>query len=113
MHKTVLSFGETLWDLLPSGPTLGGAPFNFAYRVNSLGNRGLIVTRLGRDERGRQALAQTSALGIDTTCIQHDDQHPTGTVEVSFDEKGNPAFLISPGAAYDFIEATTELMELA
>jgi fructokinase len=56
--KSVLSFGETLWDLLPSGPLLGGASFNLAYRVNSLGERGVIVTRLGRDLHGRQAFDQ-------------------------------------------------------
>jgi len=113
MQKTVLSFGETLWDLLPSGPTLGGAPFNFAYRVNSLGDRGLVVTRLGRDDYGRKALDQMTALGIETTHVQQDDQRPTGTVQVSLDEKRDPEFLIVPEVAYDFIEVTNEALELA
>src|SRR5437667_4667345 len=113
MQKTVVSFGETLWDLLPSGPALGGAPFNFAYRVSSLGDQGLIVTRLGRDDYGRKALDQMAALGMDATHVQQDDHRPTGTVHVALDEKRNPEFLIVPGVAYDFIEVTPEALELA
>jgi len=113
MQKTVLSFGETLWDLLPSGPALGGAPFNFACRISSLGDRGIIVTRLGRDEPGRKALEQIAALGMDASHVQTGDPHPTGTVHVTLDDKGNPDFFIVPGAAYDFIEVTSELLELA
>src|SRR6185503_11797672 len=106
VQKTVLSFGETLWDLLPSGPVLGGAPFNFAYRINSLGDRGFIVSRLGRDGYGRKALDQLTALGMDASHLQLDNHHPTGTVQVSLDEKRNPEFFIVPEVAYDFIEVT-------
>jgi len=53
MKKTILSFGEILWDLLPDHTALGGAPFNFVYRVNSLGDTGLMVSRLGSDDFGR------------------------------------------------------------
>ncbi len=55
MKKTIVAFGELLWDILPSCTVLGGAPFNFAYRVNTLGDIGLMVSRLGRDELGRKA----------------------------------------------------------
>jgi len=113
MQKTVLSFGETLWDLLPSGPALGGAPFNFAYRVNSLGDRGLVVTRLGRDDYGRKALDQMAALGMETTHVQQDDRRATGTVQVSLDAERNPEFLIVNEVAYDFIEVTPGSLELA
>jgi fructokinase len=113
MQKTVLSFGEMLWDLLPSGPVLGGAPFNFAYRVNSLGDRGLVVTRLGRVGYGRNALDELTALGMDATHVQQDDHRPTGTVQVSLDEKRNPEFFIVPEVAYDFIEVTCPGLELA
>ena len=113
MRKTVLSFGETLWDLFPSGPALGGAPFNFACRVNSLGDRGIIVTRLGRDEPGRKALEQIAALGMDASHVQTGDPHPTGAVHVTLDDRGNPDFFIVPGAAYDFIGVSSELLELA
>jgi len=113
MQKTVLSFGETLWDLLPSGPALGGAPFNFAYRIHSLGDRCVVATRLGRDEYGRKALAQIASLGMDLTHLQEDGRHPSGTVKVTLDDRGNPVFSIVPQVAYDYIEVTDELLELA
>jgi fructokinase len=111
--KTVLSFGETLWDLLPAGPVLGGAPCNLAYRVNSLGERGIIVTRLGRDDLGRKAAEAIGALGMDTRCVQWDDAHPTGTVPVTVDAKGIPEYTILKDVAYDYIEPAAELRELA
>ena len=52
MSSTVVAFGEALWDLLPTGPVLGGAPLNFAYRVHSLGHPSIIVSRLGKDDFG-------------------------------------------------------------
>jgi len=113
MQKTVLSFGEALWDLFPSGPALGGAPFNFACRVNSLGDRGIIISRIGRDDYGRKALEQIAAFGMDVSCLQREDRHPTGTVKVRLDDQGNPDFLIVPEVAYDFIGVTEELLELA
>ncbi|MHB8524049.1 MAG: carbohydrate kinase family protein [Limisphaerales bacterium] len=113
MQKTVLAFGETLWDLLPSGPMLGGAPLNFAFRVHSLGDRGIIASRLGRDDPGRNARDQIAALGMDTRFLQCDEKHPTGTVRVTLDSRGNPDFFIVPEVAYDFVEATDALLEFA
>jgi len=111
--KTVLSFGETLWDLLPAGPLLGGAPCNLAYRVNSLGERGLLVTRLGHDDLGRTAAEQLRALGMDLGLVQGDDRRPTGTVPVTLDAKGVPDFRILPDVAYDYIAVTAKLLSEA
>jgi fructokinase len=113
MRKTVLSVGETLWDLLPTGAVLGGAPFNFAYRVNSLGDRGLIASRLGEDELGARALARARELGMETEFIQSDAVHPTGTVEITLDEARQPSYFIVPGVAYDHMETTPALLEAA
>ena len=111
MKKTIVAFGELLWDILPSCTILGGAPFNFAYRVNSLGDTGLMVSRLGRDELGRKAFDQVVQLGLDTTYIQWDDSLPTGTVQVSFDEDNKPDYIIVPQVAYDRIELTDALVD--
>src|SRR5439155_8340756 len=92
------------WDLLPTGPVLGGAPCNFAYRVNSLGDRGILVTRLGRDELGKKAFGQLEALGMDTSFVQWDDKHPTGSVPVKIDSKGVPDFTIVKDVAYDHLQ---------
>jgi fructokinase len=113
MHKTVLAFGELLWDLLPSGPALGGAPFNFVYRVNSLGDRGLMVSRLGRDELGERAWRHVKSLGMDGRLIQWDEERPTGTVRVDLTDPNRPDFYIAPSVAYDQIEATPALLEVA
>lgn len=113
MQKTVLAFGEVLWDILPTETMLGGAVCNFVYRVNSLGDEGIIVSRLGRDELGEKAFECVSSLGLSTEYLQWDDDHPTGTVPVSFDEDNKPSFVIIPDVAYDYIEMTDPLREIA
>ena len=113
MKKTVVSFGEILWDILPTCKVIGGAPFNFAFRVNSLGDRGLIISRLGRDKLGRKAFDSVSALGLDTTYLQWDTAYPTGTVQVSFDRENRPDYLIVPRVAYDQIEITDFLLDIS
>ena len=111
MRRTVVAFGEVLWDILPSCVVLGGAPFNFTYRVNSLGDTGLMVSRLGRDGLGRKAFDEVVSLGLDASLLQWDDEAPTGTVQVSFDTRNNPDYVIVPGVAYDRIAFTDRLAE--
>jgi fructokinase len=109
---TIVSFGEALWDLLPTGPVLGGAPLNFAYRVNSLGHRSIIVSRLGKDDLGEKAREQIVTLGMDDTCLQRDDAYPTGTVKIYFDENKNPDYTIIENVAYDYIEFSDDLEKI-
>lgn len=109
MNSTIVAYGETLWDLLPTGPVLGGAPLNFAYRANSLGHRSIIVSRLGRDDLGQKARKQIVSLDMDDTCLQWDDTNPTGTVEIYFDENKNPDYTIIENVAYDNIEFSANL----
>lgn len=113
MTKTIVAFGEVLWDILPSCTILGGAPFNFAYRVNSLGDTGLMVSRLGRDDLGQKAFDRIVLLGLDTRLLQWDDETPTGTVQVSFDARNNPDYVIVPNVAYDRISLTSGLADVA
>lgn len=113
MKKTVIAFGEVLWDIMPTATVLGGAPLNFTYRINSLGNTGLMVSRLGRDELGEKAFRQIEALGMPLNFIQWDESIPTGTVEVSFDAQRNPDYTIIPEVAYDHIELTDDLLKQA
>jgi fructokinase len=104
MAYRFVAFGEVLWDLLPSGRVLGGAPFNFASRVASIGDRGIMISRVGDDELGREAVAAMRGLGMDVRCIQRDRRRPTGTVPVSLDAAGTPVFTIIQNVAYDAIE---------
>ena len=109
MGFTIVSFGEALWDLLPTGPVLGGAPLNFAYRLNSLGHRSIIVSRLGKDDLGAKVREQIVNLGMDDTYLQWDDAYPTGTVDIYFDEDKNPNYTITENVAYDYIESSPNL----
>ena len=81
MKKTILAFGEVLWDILPSCTVLGGAPFTFAYRANSLGDTALMISRLGRDELGHKACDQIVQLGLDTRFGQWDEQFPNNSTD--------------------------------
>jgi fructokinase len=113
MPATILSFGEILWDRLPSGPQLGGAPFNFAYRLASLGENALCISRLGDDDLGRQAYAKAQELGMDTRFIQWDPHHPTGTVNIDLSNPNHPEYDIIPAVAYDFTEPTAAMLDTA
>jgi fructokinase len=114
--KTVVAFGEVLWDLLPGGAVPGGAPFNFINRIREFGHRGIMVSRVGRDDRGREALEIMGELRLDTRYVQVDDRHPTGTVQVTLDAHNNADYHIVEGVAYDYIdwsEAMEELLAVA
>jgi fructokinase len=109
MASRIVSFGETLWDLLPAGPELGGAPLNFAYRATLLGHRSTIISRLGRDDLGEKARNHLVALGMDDACLQWDTTYPTGIVEIFFDKNKNPDYTIIENVAYDYIEPLPNL----
>ena len=107
--KRIISFGEVLWDLFPEGKELGGAPANFAFRIHSLGLSAWLVSRVGDDELGREAVNRLRQSGFSTEFIQVHPKLATGTVEIKVSELGEPDFQIVPGVAYDEIEFGDEL----
>lgn len=111
--RTILAYGELLWDVFATGEVLGGAPANFAYRVSSLGHRARLITRLGRDERGKKAAEIVSRNGMPLDFVQWDETFPTGTVPITLGPDGSPDFTILPNVAYDHIQSTPELRDLA
>ena len=111
--RTVIGLGELLWDLLPTGKQLGGAPANFAYWSTVLGERGLVASRIGCDELGSEAMEYLARAGVDSSRVQLDSSHPTGTVRVEVSETGQPDFTIHQPAAWDFLEWTSEWENLA
>jgi len=111
--SVVIGIGELLWDLLPGGKQLGGAPSNFAYIASLLGNRAVVVSRVGNDDLGREAVSRLQSISIDTTHVQTDNTHPTGTVSVTIDATGLPDFQIAPDVAWDYIEWNNSLQQLA
>ena len=108
----IAAFGEVLWDLLPDASVLGGAPFNFTYRINSLGNEGVMISSVGNDNLGKEALKTISVLQITDRYIQLNPQCPTGTVNVFFDEFKNPDYEIIKNVAYDFVTFNDDLEKL-
>jgi fructokinase len=112
-RHTVVGLGELLWDLLPSGKQLGGAPANFAYITSLLGDDGIPASCLGQDALGAEALNRLGELGLSTTFVQKDSDHPTGTVKVEVDGAGQPRFEISENVAWDFLAWTPQWQQLA
>jgi fructokinase len=106
MSFKVLGIGEVLWDLLPSGPQLGGAPGNFACHARSLGAQASVVARVGNDSLGRLILERFEHLNIADGTMQVDDEAPTGTVTVSLSGKGIPHFTIHEQVAWDRLVIT-------
>ena len=100
---TVVGLGEILWDVLPSGRQLGGAPANFAYCSHLLGSRAVVASRVGSDDLGREARALLLHSGLTDQFLQIDPAHSTGTVHVQLDPTGQPKFEIAEGAAWDFM----------
>jgi fructokinase len=111
--RTIVGLGELLWDLLPSGKQLGGAPANFAYITNLLGDVGVSASRVGRDSLGDEALQRLAQLGLSAAAVQLDPIHPTGTAKVEIDSTGQPRFDISEPVAWDFLKWTSSWRELA
>src|SRR3954447_17262539 len=105
MSYKIVGIGEVLWDLLPQGRLLGGAPANFAYHARALGGDGRIISRVGEDELGKEILDQLEALGVPTDSITVDHDHPTGTVVVELTSGGLPSYTICEGVAWDYIAA--------
>jgi len=101
-----LIFGEVLFDHFPDGAAvLGGAPFNVAWHLHAFGLKPLMISRVGDDALGRKVEAGMQAWGMDCSGLQRDTLHPTGIVQVTF-EDGEPAYEIVDKAAYDFIDVS-------
>lgn len=109
----VVGIGELLWDMLPEGKQLGGAPANFAYHAQALGAKSYVISAVGNDESGNEILAELDLVGLSNEYIQIDKEHPTGTVDVTLDETGKPDYIIHEKVAWDNISFTKELNELA
>jgi fructokinase len=108
----VLGIGELLWDLLPDGKRLGGAPANFTVMAGRLGNHAGILSRIGRDDLGREAVHLLDPLPADTSFLQIDPMHETGRVTVALNN-GQAEYTIHQPAAWDSLELSDEWVKLA
>ncbi|MBQ0048845.1 MAG: carbohydrate kinase [Bacteroidales bacterium] len=112
MTDYIVGLGEILFDCLPDGKKLGGAPANFAYHVSQLGLNGMAVSAIGDDEDGRLVCEKLSARKGLKTHLETVD-FPTGTVQVTLSGAGIPQYDICLGVAYDNIPWTPEIEEIA
>lgn len=114
MHKPhlIIGVGELLWDVLPDGPRLGGAPANFGVMAGQLGNHAVILSRVGRDDLGREAIKRLNPMPVDVSAVEVDPTHETGRVTVHI-EAGEPHYTIHEPAAWDFLELTDDWVALA
>lgn len=109
----IAGFGEILWDLLPSGKQLGGAPANFAYHCSTLGAEAYPVSCTGNDEPGAEIRKLLLHNGISDDYLAVDPHHPTGTVTVSLSSSGIPSYVIHEQVAWDFIPMNEKMTLLA
>ncbi len=108
----IVAFGELLWDLFPDGAKIGGAPLNLVFRVNTLGDQGLLISRIGQDEQGADALKMLNKLKISDELIQIDPVFPTGIATVRVGSEGRPDYIIEPDQAFDHIGISPEILKL-
>src|SRR5665213_2078433 len=105
MNASIIGLGEVLWDLLPTGRLMGGAPANFACQARALGANVNLISRVGNDDLGREILDSLSRAGVNVQTVGIDSELPTGTVSVALSTDGQPQFTINANAAWDRIDA--------
>ena len=111
MPKTIVAVGEALWDVFPDGRRPGGAPCNVAFHAARLGDRGVIVTRVGEDAAGDELVAFLRERGVHTDHVQRDATRPTGTALVTI-EDSEPQYAITEAVAWDYIAADDDARAL-
>ena len=111
MNEIIVGMGEALWDCLPEGKKIGGAPANFAYHVSQFGFDSRVVSAVGQDANGEEILDVFQQRKLESVIEQV--PYPTGTVQVTLDAVGVPQYEIKEGVAWDNIPFTDELRNLA
>lgn len=111
MNDIVVGMGEALWDVLPEGKKIGGAPANFAYHVSQFGLPSRVVSAIGNDPLGREIVENFTSKGLNH--LIEEVPYPTGTVQVEIDPAGVPQYDIKENVAWDNIPYTARLEALA
>lgn len=111
MNDIVVGMGETLWDVLPEGKKIGGAPANFAYHVSQFGLPSCVVSAVGDDALGKEIVENFTSKGLNQLIAEV--PYPTGTVQVEIDPAGVPQYDIKENVAWDNIPYTAHLEALA
>jgi fructokinase len=110
--RVLVGIGEVLWDFLPAGRQLGGAPANFALHARELGADAYLISRIGRDALGEEILQRMREAGLPDDGISLDAAAATGTVAVELAADGQPLFTIHENAAWDFLAPTAAALSI-
>lgn len=110
---TIASFGEIVWDVYPGEKILGGAPLNFAYFCAELGAKAKIISAVGDDELGKEALSLIEKINVDSGCVSICPNAPTGRVDVKMHDNGIPSYHIVSPSSWDFIDSSENTIEAA
>ncbi len=114
-RPVVVGLGEILWDLFPDGARFGGAPANFACSSAGLGRQSLdvyMVSAVGTDDLGDKAIVALVEHGVQANAVAR-NKRPTGQVHVKLDADGHASYEFEPDAAWDRLEWTSVLEQLA
>ena len=111
MNDIVVGMGEALWDVLPEGKKIGGAPANFAYHVSQFGLPSCVVSAVGDDALGKEIVENFTSKGLNQLIAEV--PYPTGTVQVEIDPAGVPQYEIKENVAWDNIPFTAHLEAIA
>lgn len=111
--QRIFSLGEVLWDVFPDGSQFGGAPANFACNAAAHGAAVSMVSRVGRDVLGEQAIVALDSRGVCVDEIQRDAVLNTGTVSVRLNDRGVPAYTICEDVTWDHLEWLPAMREMA
>jgi fructokinase len=111
MKRYIVGLGEALWDVLPEGKKLGGAPANFAYHAGQFGLDTIAISALGEDALAEETIEALKEHGLNY--LMPRVPYPTGTVQVTLAEGGIPTYEIKEGVAWDNIPYTDEMAEIA
>jgi len=111
MKRYIIGLGEALWDVLPEGKKLGGAPANFAYHARQFGLDTIAISALGEDALAEETIEALKEHGLNY--LMPRVPYPTGTVQVTLAEGGIPTYEIKEGVAWDNIPYTDEMADIA
>ena len=111
MKQLIVGLGEILWDCLPEGKKLGGAPANFAFHAGLLGAETIAISAIGNDALGDEILRELDEKGLKYMLPRVEQE--TGTVQVTLDSEGLPSYEIKTGVAWDNIPFSAEIKQLA
>lgn len=110
MKRKIVAFGEIVWDMLPAGKQIGGAPLNFAFFSNTPETQSYVISAIGRDALGEETLDILKNAGVDLTYVQRNG-YPTSRVLIEVDERGCPEYEIVKDVAWDLIASSSEVLE--